>query len=97
VADQETTFNEPAMTQDDLIQELDVQARTFRPRLFAVYGCHGTGLSPFLGWGMEFTEENQALFYAPDNREVWQSSSAAQVLATHTRLGDARLTWLDQP
>jgi hypothetical protein len=84
------------MTGADLIQELRVQATTLQPRLFAVYGCYHAALSPFLGWGMEFTDGNQALFYAPDSNEVWQSSSAEQVLATHRRLGDARLTWLDR-
>jgi hypothetical protein len=92
-----TTFGEQSVTDTDLMRELRAQASMLRPRLFAVYGCHRTALHPFLGWGMQFTDEQQALFYAPDRNEVWQSSSAEQVLATHRRLGDARLTWLDHP
>jgi hypothetical protein len=66
-----------------------------RPRLFAVHGCYRGGLTPFLGWGMEFPDEENALFYEPDSRQIWQSSSAERVLATHQRIGTARLTWLD--
>jgi hypothetical protein len=91
-----TTHSESAMTRSDLIEELGVHARLLQPRLFAIHGCYRGALAPFLGWGMEFTDENQALFYTPDTKEVWQSTSANQVLTTHRRLGDAQLTWLDQ-
>jgi hypothetical protein len=91
-----TTHSEPAMTKSDLIEELGVHARLLQPRLFAVYGCYRGALDPFLGWGMEFSDENQALFYTPDSKEIWQSTSAQQVLTTHRRLGDAQLTWLGQ-
>jgi hypothetical protein len=81
-------------TMAELIQELDAEARLLRPRLFAVYGYGRHAASPFLGWGMDFTDEGQAVFCSPDSSEIWQSSSAEQVLATRRRLGDAHLTWL---
>ncbi|HWC82125.1 MAG TPA: hypothetical protein VG756_19410 [Pseudonocardiaceae bacterium] len=89
------TASDLAHTTDELLADLDSDARWFRPRPFAVYGIRTQDGSPFLGWGIDLPEPRSALFYRPDGNVVWRSSDASNVLRFHEKTGITRLIWLD--
>ncbi|HWC78901.1 MAG TPA: hypothetical protein VG756_02960 [Pseudonocardiaceae bacterium] len=77
-----------------LFSAMQEDAVYLRPDIYALYGVlHGGG--PFLGWIMDFPEGG-AILYDPRERVPWISDSAEQILATHQRLGAARLEPLDR-
>jgi hypothetical protein len=78
---------------DHLMAALAEDASYLRPTLFSVYGVDRTG-TPFLGWGMQIGEK-EAYYVQPGSSMTWVSTSAEQVHATLNRLGEARLTWLE--
>src|SRR5579883_1656680 len=83
------------------LARLEADAEYFQPRLFAVYGIYKAISStfpeqPFLGWGVDFGDNNGALFWRPDESSTHHSDSAARVLQFYQRIGDARLKWLDE-
>ena len=84
-----------ALTQDELLTELDSDARWFRPRPFAVYGIRKSDGSPFLGWGLDLPEPQSAIFYRPEANVLWRSTSANGVLRHHEIFSTARLIWLN--
>jgi len=82
-------------TADDLLAELDQDARDCKPRLFALYGVrHRDQEETFLAWGMQFDHSDQALMWGETG--TWRSDSAEKLLKTHTMLGESRLVWLDE-
>ncbi|CCH28022.1 hypothetical protein ABZ816_05855 [Actinosynnema sp. NPDC047251] len=80
----------------DSLGELEYEARTFQPRLFALVGVSARQEDDpgFVAWGMEFEEPRSAVLWSEDGG-TWQSTSAAALLARHQLLGDARLIWLE--
>ena len=67
-----------------------------RPRLFAMYGLRdGNEHRPILGWGMEFEEAGQALFYLPAGCVTHHTTSAEHVANRYSRLGDMHIAWFD--
>jgi hypothetical protein len=75
-----------------LLDQLAEDASYFRPEIFAIYGVDRKG-RPFLGWGMQLGE-TEAVYHEPGVSSTWTSTSADQILRTHQRIGEARLTWL---
>lgn len=84
-----------AIDRTKLAELLGEAATALAPRLFAIYGTYRDGeLDGFVGWGMDFGEENGALFYCPDEELTWKSESAEQVQAVRQLTCDAHLHWL---
>ncbi|MEU4800824.1 hypothetical protein [Actinosynnema sp. NPDC023587] len=80
----------------DLLGDLEYEARTSPPRLFALVGVSARQEDDpgFVAWGLEFDEPRSAVLWSEDGG-TWQSASADALLARHRLLGDARLVWLD--
>lgn len=84
------------MTEEQVLGWLDRGATRFKPRMFAVYGVSRLTGNPFLGWGIDFGEdEGGALYIDPEDGGTVQGASAEGVLGLHRHLGEARLKWLD--
>ena len=66
-----------------------------RPRLFAVHGLYDSDGRDILGWGLEFPDDNRAIFTDPTGCSAHHSNTAGQVLRKMSVIGDVRLTWLD--
>lgn len=71
------------------------RARVDRPRLFAVHGLSADGKA-ILGWGMEFAEQEDAVFYLPAAAVMHHTASAESVASRFAALGDVRITWFDE-
>ncbi|TDV51121.1 hypothetical protein [Actinophytocola oryzae] len=75
---------------------LTAQAWLDRPRMFTMYGLHHTPDGPpILGWGLEFTAREDALFYLPVGSVTHHTVSAARVAERYSHLGDMHLAWFD--
>jgi hypothetical protein len=77
------------------IEGLAEAAVSCRPRLFAIHGLRHSTHGGILGWGMEFPDDNRAIFIDPAEHSVHHSNNAEQVLELLSIVGDVRLTWLD--
>lgn len=71
------------------------QARVDRPRLFAVHGLSNDGKA-ILGWGMEFANQEDAVFYLPAGSVMHHTASAESVVQRFSALGDVEVTWFDE-
>lgn len=95
------TETEPGVPPDrtELIAALRVDAEYYRPRMFAIYGVSNGIYSlperPFLGWGLDFGDDDGAIFWDQEGRSTYQSCSAQRVLELRRRIGEAHLRWLD--
>ncbi|MEV0679897.1 hypothetical protein AB0I60_25560 [Actinosynnema sp. NPDC050436] len=80
----------------DLLSNLEHEARTCRPRLFALVGVSARQDDDpgFVAWGLEFEEPPGAVLWS-EGGGTWQSTSAQALLTRHRPLGDTRLVWLD--
>lgn len=75
---------------------LAAQAWLDRPRLFAMYGLHHDPEGPpILGWGLEFENREDALFYLPVGSVTHHTVSAARIAARYSHLGDMHIAWYD--
>ncbi|MBW4719114.1 hypothetical protein [Saccharothrix obliqua] len=75
----------------DLLTDLEYEARTSRPTLFALVGVgRGDDDPGYVAWGLEFTEPRAAVLWTEDGG-TWVSQSAATLLARHRVLGEAKL------
>jgi hypothetical protein len=74
-------------------------ARITKPRLFAVYGLrHHPDAPPVLGFGMEFEDQGQALFYLPEGSVTHHTVSAERIAQRYSRLGEMHIDWFgDEP
>jgi len=83
------------MESPELLAELEHDARTSRPRLFALVGVSGRQADDpgFVAWGLEFEDPPSAVLWFEDGG-TWLSSSAHALLARHRLLGAARLVRL---
>jgi hypothetical protein len=82
------------------MQDLAEAALAQPARLFTIYGVLNeiegvVDESPFLGWGMELSDGDGALYWDPDDNSTHRADSAEQVLEFHQRIGRARLAWLN--
>ena len=67
-----------------------------RPRLFAIHGLYKRRENgSILGWGMQFPDGQGAVYTDPNTRTT-HSTSTAENLLLHLRVGaaDVELTWL---
>ena len=82
----------------DVMADLASDARTYKPRLFTLYGMYKPNLDnqEFLGWGMHFEELGKTLFYEPAGGATHTADSAEQLIIFHQMFAaDVRLEWLD--
>jgi hypothetical protein len=83
-------------TKDQDMQSVLADAAVLcQPRLFAIHGLykrreHG----PILGWGMEFPDNQGAVYTDPNTRATHNAQTAAIVLQHLRVIGDVELTWL---
>jgi hypothetical protein len=64
-----------------------------RPTLFAIYGNYrNEELGSLCGWGMEWGPSYDiTMFYQPDTRQTWRSTTAESVLSSYRIFSDAHL------
>ncbi len=75
----------------DLLTDLEYEARTYRPTLFALYGVgKHADEEGFVAWGLEFEEPRTAVLWT-EGGGTWVSDNADSLLARHRMLGEARL------
>lgn len=68
-------------------------AEEAKPRRFALYGI--TRTRQLMGWGIEWPEDNMAVFMEPPDSGIHLGSSAEQLRQSFALIGDVRLAWLD--
>lgn len=79
------------------LAQLADRARQCKPRLFALHGLHAVSERAILGWGMDFTDRDDAVFYLPTDSVTYHTVSAERAALRYSMLGDIELTWLDEP
>ena len=81
---------------EERMEILAEAADACRPRLFAIHGLRrGPNRDDILGWGMEFPDDEGAVFTEPPDGGVHLSDTAQRVFSVLSRTGDVRLTWFD--
>lgn len=81
---------------DLLLKQLSREAVELAPRLFALYRIRewDSDRSGSIGWGIDFGNDEGAIFGYRGESSTWHSDSAEQLLRTHGILGDAYLRWI---
>jgi hypothetical protein len=76
------------------LDTLAEMAEITKPRLFAMYGLrHDPEALPILGWGMEFEDQESALFYLPESAVTHHTTSAERVAQRYAALGEMHIAW----
>lgn len=80
-----------------LMELLARTAEDGRPRVFCIYGTYRNDPSELiLGWGLEFSQDDGAIYRGAGERNLHSCSTAEQLFAFHSRIGDVELKWLDE-
>lgn len=80
-----------------LMELLAKTAEDRRPRIFCIYGTYRSDPSELiLGWGLEFSRDDGAIYRGAGDRNLHSCGSAEQMFEFHSRIGDVELKWLDE-
>ncbi|OZM72597.1 hypothetical protein CFN78_13210 [Amycolatopsis antarctica] len=90
----EKDFETPA---EPLRSMLANAAEDLKPRLFAIYGTEKQEPDELvLGWGMEFANDDGAVFRKCGSRSIHTGDTAERLFRTQSIVGDVELKWLDR-